>query len=402
MKVLITAVGQRTEHWTDLFDALARQPDLDLTVVVADVSELTIAGLEHCAQRSAMRFHHVPHVLSERRSGHMASIVIRPGALRKVGIERPDVVHIIGEAAYLSTRQIIRHRASRWPDAVLTHYAAQNVVTRFPPPFPTFERMAYRAVQHMLPITPAALAVLRAKGYRGGATIVPLGVDAARFRPVAGSAPARPFTVGFVGRLEPHKGVADLIAAAERIDADLLIVGRGSLADQVGQAVQRRPGRVRHHDWLDHDQLAGVLASMGALALPSVEVVQRNVVPWVGIPLREQFGRVLAEAMACGIPVVGSDVGEIGHVIGDAGLVFRAGDVDDLSAKLARLRDDRVLAGELGRRGRARVESELNWECIATTMRGVWGRLCSGGGAAGAPDMTLPAPRSLEKMVTDA
>ena len=90
---------------------------------------------------------------------------------------------------------------------------------------------------------------------------------------------------------------------------------------------------------------------MSVLALPSAEIVQRNVVPWVGIPLREQFGRVLVEAMACGVPVVGSDVGEIGHVIGGAGLTFPAGDVPALSRAIAAVRGDPALALRLGEAG---------------------------------------------------
>ena len=54
---------------------------------------------------------------------------------------------------------------------------------------------------------------------------------------------------------------------------------------------------------------------------------------------KEQFGRMLVEAMACGVPVIGSDSGEIPHVIGDAGIVVPEGDRVALCAAIARLRD---------------------------------------------------------------
>ena len=69
----------------------------------------------------------------------------------------------------------------------------------------------------------------------------------------------------------------------------------------------------------------------------------------------EQFGRVLVEAMACGVAVVGSDCGEIPHVIGEAGLIFAEGDVEALRGHLARLQSDAALRAELARRGRQRV-----------------------------------------------
>jgi len=84
---------------------------------------------------------------------------------------------------------------------------------------------------------------------------------------------------------------------------------------------------------------------LDVLVLPS-----RSRPNWV-----EQFGRVLVEAMACGVPVVGSDCGEIPHVIGDAGLVFPEGDAEALRAHLSRLMADADLRADLARRGRERV-----------------------------------------------
>jgi glycosyltransferase involved in cell wall biosynthesis len=64
---------------------------------------------------------------------------------------------------------------------------------------------------------------------------------------------------------------------------------------------------------------------------------------------------VLVEAMACGVPVIGSDCGEIPNVIGDAGLVFPEGEVDALQSHLTELLRDPDLRAELARQGRERV-----------------------------------------------
>jgi glycosyltransferase involved in cell wall biosynthesis len=70
---------------------------------------------------------------------------------------------------------------------------------------------------------------------------------------------------------------------------------------------------------------------------------------------KEQFGRMLVEAMACGVAVIGSDSGEIPNVIGEAGLVVSEGDAGALRAALSRLRDDPGERRRLGALGRARV-----------------------------------------------
>jgi glycosyltransferase involved in cell wall biosynthesis len=390
MRVLISVVGHRTEHWTDYFEILAAQPGVELTLLLADVSPQTELVLRGSGDdRPGLDCHVVPHLIGEAGTGHMASIMFRPRALRHLRINRPDVVHIIGEAGYLSTWQVLRWSRRSWPGVPVSLYAAQNVVIRFPPPFPWLERRAYKAVTHVVPITPAALAVLQTKGFKGAATIVPLGVDTRRFAPPPEPSPDDGrFTVGFVGRLEPHKGIQDLLTATERLDTDLLVVGRGSLSPLVAAAAVRRPGRVRLVDWADHEQLPGLLWQMSVLALPSAEIVQRNVVPWVGIPLREQFGRVLVEAMACGVPVVGSDVGEIGHVIGGAGLTYPAGDISALGGAIATLRGDPGLARRLGEVGVARARREFSWDQAATTMCEIWRHLA-----------TAPAGGSRERKV---
>ncbi|WP_149181370.1 glycosyltransferase [Streptomyces sp. TRM49041] len=379
MHILITVVGKRTEHWLDLFAALADRPDVTLTVVAADVSPLTEQGLCGLADRYR-NFRPVlrPHLLGEDSTGHMASVLFGPGAGHALrDVPAPDVVHILGEAAYLSTWQAIRLRDRIRPGTPVTLYAAQNIVMRFPFPFPLLERRAYRAVSHAFPITPSALRVLRAKGYTGPATVVPLGVDTGVFRPLEQERP-QTFTVGFVGRLEPHKGIGDLLLAAELLDCDLQVVGDGTLSGEVQRASERRPGRVRLTPWADHGELPSLLARMSVLALPSVEIVQRNVVPWIGIPLREQFGRVLIEAMACGVPVVGSDIGDISHVIGSTGLLSPAGDAAALADRLARIRDEPGLARRLAAEGRRRAANEFSWRRIADELCHTWQHLAHG------------------------
>jgi glycosyltransferase involved in cell wall biosynthesis len=104
-------------------------------------------------------------------------------------------------------------------------------------------------------------------------------------------------------------------------------------------------GRVSFDDQIPSTQMPGYYRQLDVLVLPS-----RTRPNW-----KEQFGRVLVEAMACGVPVIGSDCGEIPHVIGNAGLVFAEGRADLLRAHLVRLMTAAELRIDLARRGRERV-----------------------------------------------
>jgi glycosyltransferase involved in cell wall biosynthesis len=98
-----------------------------------------------------------------------------------------------------------------------------------------------------------------------------------------------------------------------------------------------------------------LIRSLDVLILPSVTTPK-----W-----KEQFGRVLIEGMACGVPVVGSTSGEIPRVIGDAGIVVPEGDIDALAAAMRKLYDDGELRAQLSSRGRRRVLNQFTHTRIA-------------------------------------
>jgi glycosyltransferase involved in cell wall biosynthesis len=147
----------------------------------------------------------------------------------------------------------------------------------------------------------------------------------------------------FVGRLVPHKGVADLLQAFDRIcnivpeEVALLVVGDGPDASRVKDAALRNP---RIH-WVGRLEQRGVIEMLHA---SDVAVVPSHIEPW---------GLVVNEAMAVGLPVVASDrVGAVDDLVidGETGVVYRSGDVGQLASKMETLaRDpayrDRLAAG---------------------------------------------------------
>jgi glycosyltransferase involved in cell wall biosynthesis len=168
-------------------------------------------------------------------------------------------------------------------------------------------------------------------------------------RPATPAASERPFTVGYAGRLIESKGLTDLLAGVRMLDSpvELMLIGNGDLRARLdGQPI---PGsRVRVVDNLTHDQMARGYAELDVLVLPS-----RTTPTW-----KEQFGRVIIEALWCGVPVVGSDSGEIPWLIEltGGGLVFPEGDRDALAQQLTRLRAEPGLRRELADTGRQAVE----------------------------------------------
>jgi glycosyltransferase involved in cell wall biosynthesis len=141
----------------------------------------------------------------------------------------------------------------------------------------------------------------------------------------------------------------DLLAAVRRLDApvELVLIGDGELRAQLeGQPI---PGsKVRVIDNLSHDQMASGYAQFDVLALPS-----HTTATWT-----EQFGRVIVEALWCGVPVVGSDSGEIPWLIEltGGGLIFPEGDSEMLAQQLSKLRGAPELRRSLASAGRASVE----------------------------------------------
>ena len=80
---------------------------------------------------------------------------------------------------------------------------------------------------------------------------------------------------------------------------------------------------------------------------------------------REQFGRMLIEAMACGIPVVASRSGEIPHVMGDAGVLVDESDAAHWTAAIDRLLTEPKSRADLSARGLGRVHEKFAWPIVA-------------------------------------
>ncbi len=294
---------------------------------------------------------------------------------------QPDLVHIDEEPYNLAAWQAMRWAVQHRRPALF--FTWQNIDRPYPPPFNWMERYNYRHAAYAIAGNHEATQVLQGKGYRGPATVIPqFGIDPELFCPSSipdgldRRAGAR-LTVGYAGGLVPEKGVDLLlqaVAACNRIWSDsqdpacsLALVGAGqerpaleALAKQLGIEQQIRfLGRIPSTD------MPAFYRSIDVLAVPS-----RTMPNW-----KEQFGRVLIEAMACGVPVVGSDSGEIPNVVGDGGLIFPEGDATALARCLDSLAQDGDLRSAMGERGRKRVLAQFTHQCVALATYEVYRRV---------------------------
>lgn len=295
-------------------------------------------------------------VLPLRFNGHFHLHHYR-GLGRAIHSFKPDIVHIDEEPYNLAAWQALLH--ARRVSAKTLFFSWQNILRHYPLPFDWGEQWVLRTVDYALVGTASAGAVWRAKGYTGRMAVIPqFGVDTALFRPLA-QLPERPFTIGYIGRLVPEKGVHLLLAAAARLTGtwQLRIVGAGPQRDALAAQsaslgisdrvtfIPQRPSLEMPHEY----------AVLDVVVLPSL--TQPN---W-----KEQFGRVLIEAMAAGVPVIGSDSGAIPDVIADAGLIFPEGDVAALAAHLTALQRNTTQCAALRSKGLQRVHAQFTHERIA-------------------------------------
>ena len=292
-----------------------------------------------------------------------------PRLNRRLRAFAPDVVHIDEEPYNFATFHALR--LARRIDARALWFTWQNLNRRYPLPFRMLERYNLHHADYAIAGSEGAEAVWREKGYTGPMTVIPqFGVAPDMFVPRSDRRdPARGFVIGYVGRLVPEKGVDLLLEAVSDLAGiwRLHIVGKGPQQSSL-ESMARRLGvgdRVTFEGALPSLRMPAFYRELDALVLPS-----RSQPNWV-----EQFGRVLIEAMACGVPVIGSDCGEIPHVIGEAGLIFPEGETLALRECLTRLMREPGLWAELSRRGRERVLEHFTQAEIAARTVAVYREL---------------------------
>jgi glycosyltransferase involved in cell wall biosynthesis len=237
----------------------------------------------------------------------------------------------------------------------------ENLDRPFPWPARAIRRWSMPRAHYFAARSPNAARMLERWGAKAPIAVVPHTIP--EWRPRA-YRPSEPFTVGFAGRLVEAKGIDDLLAAVRLLDFPfrMLVVGDGPLRERVERADLGR-GELELRTGVRSDDMPEIYSEMDVLVLPS-----RTTRTWA-----EQFGKVLCEALLCGVPVVGSSSGEIPWVIetSGGGIVFPEGDPAALAAALRRLWSDPGERAELARRGAAGVEASFSPRVAAQRLDGL-------------------------------
>jgi glycosyltransferase involved in cell wall biosynthesis len=365
MRVLMISKACLVGTYQRKLEEIARFPDVELMVVVPpswrDGSRVTRLERAHTAG-----YELVVEPIAFNGSFHLHFYPRLGQRLRAFG---PDIVHVDEEPYNLATFHAL-WMAKRFGARVLW-FSWQNLNRSYPLPFRWIERYSLHRADYAIAGSSGAAMVWREKGYAGPLAVVPqFGVDPDIFAPRPGKRElSRGFLIGYVGRLVPEKGVDLLLEAVAGMDGvwRLAIVGAGPERDRL-QALARRLGladRVSFEGEIPSVRMPAFYRELDVLVLPSRS--RRN---WV-----EQFGRVLIEAMACGVPVLGSNCGEIPNVVGEGGLIFPEGDAEALREHLMRLMRDCDLWADLARRGRARVLAHFTQAQIAAQTVAVYREL---------------------------
>lgn len=363
MRVLMLSKALVTGVYQKKLEELAKFPDIELLTIVPPYWLEGRVGSVNLSKRYVDGYELEVEPMSFNGRHH---VHFYPGLGKQMRRFKPDIVHIDEEPYNLVTAHatLLAQRVG----AKTVFFAFQNLNRRYPPPFSLIERYSYAKASAAIAGNQDAAEVLERKGFRKNIVVIPqFGVDPEIYHPIPRPEGVRHVpTLGYIGRIVPEKGLETLIQAVANMPSrpHVFIVGSGShrltlqhLAERLGVR-----DRVQFRSAIPPEHVPAMLSEFDALVLPSL--TQKN---WA-----EQFGRVLIEAMACEVPVLGSDSGEIPNVVGEGGLIFPEGNAEELAKLIKRILNDAEYRRELGRAGRQRVLENFTQKRVAQQTRDVY------------------------------
>ena len=268
-------------------------------------------------------------------------------------VRRADVVHCHQQHVRVSKLAALAARALEKPAVVTDHGGgAWHWSSRLP------SEWLFRRFLHVSRYS----LEMSGQARTGRAAVILGGVDAERFSPGEEDVDHAERRVLFVGRMQPNKGVEQII---EALPTGLGLDIAGPEYDQGYAALLRRLAEGRdiamYHRWADAEIIRAYRRSL-CLVLPSVyDDVEGN---HTSIP--ELLGQTLLEGMACARPVICTDVAAMPEVVrdGETGYVVPPRTPEVLRDRLERLREDPDLARGLGEAGRRRAQDVFSWDQV--------------------------------------
>ncbi len=251
----------------------------------------------------------------------------------------PNVLHLWAEPWSILALHSIFLRDRYFPKMAVVLETDQNILRRLPPPFESIRRYNLKRTDMLIARAQEALDVSRACGYAGPSAFVEYVIPTDLFKPTDKETARSDFgisgfTIGYVGRLVPGKGLSTVLQALKACTrpVNFAIMGSGPELQNLKQqtADLGLADRVTFFASQPQRAVARFMAALDVLVLMSE--TQRT---W-----KEQFGRVIIEAQACGTPVIGSSSGSIPFVTGRGGWIVPERDATALTQLLERLSCD--------------------------------------------------------------
>ncbi|MCL5287192.1 MAG: glycosyltransferase family 4 protein [Acidobacteria bacterium] len=288
---------------------------------------------------------------------------------------QPDVIQMWGGAPARSAEQVVWQKMRACPQAKTVFYGFDQLPYRFAPWTQLKWKFLWSRMAGGIEANSEGVEALRQAGFRKPLTRIFWGVETDVYRPMERAAMRRKLglehehIVGFAGRFVEEKGLRVLLDALAKMPSSVhaVLIGNGPLREDIEAhgntgALQ---GRVHVLGTMATEELAAYMNCFDALALPSLTARH-----W-----KEQYGRVIGEAMACGTVVVGSDSGAIPEVVGEAGVIVREGDAKALAQGLEGALFDETLRARMIPAGKKRAEEELSIEAMSRKLMEFYGRL---------------------------
>lgn len=285
-------------------------------------------------------------------------------AKRLIELEKIDFIHAHESFAGMAARMIKRLTGTPY---VLTMHAIdsdQPEWRAFRRPLSAIEKFAVGGADMLT--CPGPLIRKRAISELGAdpktAKVVPNGVDVGRYGRMGRRAAKKKLgapenLIIFTGRLTESKGLFPLLDAMRELKKHTLwIVGSGPLERALRSVAPA--GNVKFLGF--RRDIPELLAASDIFVLPSVSE---------GQPIS------LIEAMAAGVPVIASDVGEIPSVVGHDGLLIKPGSAKEIVSAVRKLEKNGRLAERLAGRAKRRVRHEYDWDAVAEKFYGIYGTM---------------------------
>jgi glycosyltransferase involved in cell wall biosynthesis len=337
--------------------ALARQPGVKITLVTPHAWKGPLYENQTDLFDSSIAPHVDHKIVRAYGIGKEGAYFFSPKIFSIIAKVRPDVVHVEQGAYAVVYTQILLALKLFSPDSRALFFTWWNLPYEPRGLKRWTERFNLKHSAAAIAGNAAAKEILRTHGFSGPVSVLPqLGIDI----PADIRTPSRHevFMVGYAGRISMEKGVLDLVRAVaqmEQAKKRLYFIGNGDILSDVKREAAYLGVELEHRAAVRNDELIEHFSKMDVLVLPS-----RSTPQWV-----EQFGHILLEAMAAGLPVVGSSSGEIPNVIGEAGLVFEEGNIAELTGVLDRLATNEEKRQELAGLGYKRIKSFFTHDLIA-------------------------------------